>query len=64
MDSQNLSAGTIWASIAAIVLAVFVPFILWCIYAFRMPQMTMRSILGLAAVEMTALTAIAILARF
>jgi hypothetical protein len=64
MEPQNLPTGTVWPGVAAIALAVFVPLIIWCIYAFRIRQVTWRSILGLAAAEVVALIAIAILAHF
>jgi hypothetical protein len=64
MELENLPTGTVWPGLAAIGLAVFVPLIIWCIYAFRIRQVTLRSILGLAAAEIAALIAIAILAHF
>jgi hypothetical protein len=64
MDSQSLPTPTVWPGIAAIFLAVFVPLIIWCVYAFCMRQITLRSILGLAAAEVAALITIAILAQF
>ncbi|HVX12782.1 MAG TPA: hypothetical protein VHC22_16490 [Pirellulales bacterium] len=64
MDPQSLPSGTVWPGIAAIVLAVFTPLIIWCIYSFRIRQITLRSILGLAVAELVALIAIAVLATF
>ncbi|HWB14379.1 MAG TPA: hypothetical protein VG826_34455 [Pirellulales bacterium] len=64
MELENLPTSSVWPGVAAIGLAVFVPFIIWCIYAFRMRQITMRSVLGLAAAEIAALIAIAVLAHF
>ena len=64
MDPQSFPAPNIWPSVAAIALAVFTPFIIWCIYAYRIRQITARSMLGLVAAEIAALIAIAILARF
>jgi hypothetical protein len=64
MEPQTLSSATVWADIAALFLAVFVPLIIWCIYAYRMRLVTLRSHIGLAAAEIAALIAIAILAHF
>jgi hypothetical protein len=64
MESQSLPSAIVWPSVVALFLAVFTPLIIWCIYAFRMRQITGRSMIGLAAAEIVALIAIAILARF
>ena len=64
MEPQDLSGGTVWPGLAAIALAVFVPMVIWCIYAYRIRQITLRSILGLAAAEVAAIIAIAILAHY
>lgn len=64
MEPQELPSGTVWPGVAAIALAVFVPMIIWCIYAYRIRQITLRSMLGLAAAEVVALVVIAILAQY
>lgn len=64
MEMLNVPPEEIWTSVAAIVLAVFTPLIIWCIYTFRIRQITGKSLAGLAAAEVIALIAIAILARF
>jgi len=64
MEPQSAAPLDVWPSIAALALAVFSPLVIWCIYAFRVGQITMRSVLGLAAAEIAALIAIAILAHF
>lgn len=50
--------------VAAVALAVFTPLVIWCIYAYRIRQITARSMIGLVAAELLALLAIAVLARF
>jgi len=64
MEPQNITPPVVWPSIAALALAVFTPLVIWCIYAFRMRQITTRSVLGLAAAEIAALVLIAILAHY
>ncbi|HUY93318.1 MAG TPA: hypothetical protein VMV10_31615 [Pirellulales bacterium] len=64
MDPQSLSPPHFWPSVAAIALAVFTPLVIWCIYVYRIRQITARSMIGLVAAEVLALIAIAILARF
>jgi hypothetical protein len=64
MEPQSLPSATVWLDVVALFLAVFTPLIIWCIYAYRMRQITARSMIGLAAAEIAALIAIAILARF
>ena len=64
MEPQILPTPHFWPSVAAIALAVFTPLVLWCIYVYRIRQITARSMIGLVAAEVLALLAIAILARF
>jgi hypothetical protein len=64
MEPQVVTPPVVWPSIAALALAVFTPLVIWCIYAYRMRQITTRSVFGLAAAEIAALIAIAILAHF
>jgi hypothetical protein len=64
MDSPIAPLTSFWPQATALFLAVIVPLILWCIYAFRIRQITARSVVALAATEIAALVAIAILARY
>ena len=60
-----LSSGVnLWPSGLAIVIAVFTPLVIWCIVAFRLRQITWRSMLALAGAELVALAAVAVLAHF
>ncbi len=54
----------LWPSELAIAIAVFVPLAIWCFVAYRTRQITWRSVAALAAVELVALIAIAVLAHF
>lgn len=64
MNPESLPHATVWPGVAAVALAVFVPLTIWCIYTFRIRQITLRSFLGLAAAEVVALIAIAVLAHY
>lgn len=64
MELDSLPTPVIWPSILAIALAVFTPLVIWCVYVYRIRQITGRSMLGLVAAEVVALLAIAVLARF
>ena len=63
MELDSLPTPVIWPSILAIALAVFTPLVIWCVYVYRIRQITGRSMLGLVAAEVVALLAIAALAR-
>lgn len=64
MELDSLPTPVIWPSILAIALAVFTPLVIWCVYVYRIRQITGRSMLGLVAAEVLALIAIAVLARY
>ena len=64
METEIIPHARVWPSELAILIAVFVPLIIWCVVAYRLRQVTWKSVGILGAVELMALIAIAILARF
>ena len=64
METEVIPHARVWTSELAVLIAVFVPLIIWCVVAFRLRQVSWKSVGVLGAVELIALIAIAILAHF
>lgn len=64
MEIALSSGANLWSSGLAILIAVFTPLVIWCIVAYRLRQVTWRSVLALAGVELVALIMVAVLAHF
>lgn len=64
METEVIPHARVWTSELAVLIAVFVPLIIWCVVAFRLRQVSWKSVGILGAVELIALIVIAILAHF